>query len=79
MPLYTYLCTLCNKTHSALQSLGSQVTPKCSSCGIDMQRMVKPTSFSIGGPGVYKQGFSAPKGKQATTGSIFKPTGGKKK
>lgn len=77
MPIYSYLCTKCQTTHSALQSLGSQVVPTCNTCGMPMSRNVKATSFSISGPGVYKQGFSAAKGTKATTGNIFKP--GKKK
>lgn len=74
MPLYSYQCPKCKAQKSELQALGSQSVPECSTCMTRMQRLVKPTSFSIGGPGVYKQGFSAPKQKQNNFGNIFKPT-----
>lgn len=79
MPLYTYKCSKCGLEKTELQPLGSQKVPECHVCVIKMIRNVKGTSFSISGPGVYKQGFSSPKKPGGMNGNIFRPTGGKKK
>lgn len=64
MPLYTFKCQKCKKEDQAFFKIKDEKKVTCSNCGIEMDREIKGTGFSISGPGVFKEGFSGYTTKQ---------------
>lgn len=72
MPIYEYICTLCQYQTEQLQRFTDPPLEVCPQCGGPMYRPISRTSFHLKGGGWYKDGYGSakpekPEGKSAET------------
>lgn len=60
MPLYDFQCPKCHKVLEISKSLDDKSLPLCceENCGVEMIRLLSPTSFQLKGGGWYRDGYS---------------------
>lgn len=81
MPIYEYICTLCQYQTEQLQKFTDPPLEVCPQCGGPMYRPISRTSFHLKGGGWYKDGYGSakpekPEGKSAETAAPAPTTAG---
>ena len=59
MPLYEYLCTLCNERSEILQKISDPPYTHCPKCGGEMKKLLSAPAIQFKGSGFYKTDYAA--------------------
>ncbi len=59
MPVYEYLCNVCNIQFELRQKFSDPPADQCPKCGGTVSKMVSAASFSLKGVGWYGDGYGA--------------------